>query len=77
MTTQSARSLTETAETLAKRFERLLQQDLANARAGYHEPYYKGYLRDDLSAMLGECGFEVVSAEPFLVSKVVVARKAE
>jgi ubiquinone/menaquinone biosynthesis C-methylase UbiE len=45
--------------------------------AGYHEPYYKGYLRDDLSALLRECGFEVVSAVPFLVSKVVVARKAE
>jgi ubiquinone/menaquinone biosynthesis C-methylase UbiE len=43
--------------------------------AGYHEPYYKGYLRDDLSTMLGDCGFEVVSAHPHLVSKVVVARK--
>ena len=43
--------------------------------AGYHEPYYEGYLRDDLSAMLSECGFEVLDAAPHLVSKVVVARK--
>ena len=43
--------------------------------AGYHEPYYKGYLRDDLGELLAECGFEVVRSEPFLVSKIVVARK--
>lgn len=41
----------------------------------YHEPYYKGYMRDDLAALLGECGFAVESSEPHLVSKVVVARK--
>jgi hypothetical protein len=43
--------------------------------AGYHEPYYKGYLRDDLGDLLEECGFELVLSEPFLVSKIVVARK--
>lgn len=43
--------------------------------AGYHEPYYKGYLRDDLATLLGECGFERAKTEPFLVSKVVVAKK--
>lgn len=43
--------------------------------ATYHEPYYKGYMRDDLAALLAECGFEVESSEPHLVSKVVVARK--
>jgi ubiquinone/menaquinone biosynthesis C-methylase UbiE len=43
--------------------------------AGYHEPYYKGYLRDDLAALLAGCGFERATTEPFLVSKVVVARK--
>ncbi|HYC57496.1 MAG TPA: class I SAM-dependent methyltransferase [Candidatus Binatia bacterium] len=42
---------------------------------GYHEPYYKSYLRDDLSALLIECGMEVAHAEPHLVSKVAVARK--
>jgi ubiquinone/menaquinone biosynthesis C-methylase UbiE len=41
----------------------------------YHEPFYRGYLRDDLSGVLEEVGFEVESAEPHLVSKVVVARR--
>jgi ubiquinone/menaquinone biosynthesis C-methylase UbiE len=43
--------------------------------AEYHEPYYKGYLDDDLAAMLAEVGFTVESSEPHLVAKVVVARK--
>jgi len=43
--------------------------------AGYHEPYYKGYLRDDLAQLLRECGFTVQGSESHLVSKVVVARK--
>jgi ubiquinone/menaquinone biosynthesis C-methylase UbiE len=43
----------------------------------YHEPYYKGYLRDDLATMLAETGFEVEESAPWLVSKVVVARKVE
>lgn len=43
--------------------------------ATYHEPYYKGYLRDDLAAVMNECGFAVESSAPHLVSKVVVGRK--
>jgi ubiquinone/menaquinone biosynthesis C-methylase UbiE len=43
--------------------------------AAYHEPYYKGYLRDDLAGVMGECGFEVEESTPHLVSKVVVGRK--
>jgi hypothetical protein len=43
--------------------------------AAYHEPYYKGYLRDDLAAVMRECGFEVEQSVPHLVSKVVVGRK--
>lgn len=45
--------------------------------AAYHEPYYKGYLRDDLAALLAEVGFTVESSEPHLVSKVVVARRPD
>jgi ubiquinone/menaquinone biosynthesis C-methylase UbiE len=41
----------------------------------YHEPYYKGYVRDPLEDIVREQGFELVSAEPWMVSKVVVARK--
>jgi len=43
----------------------------------YHEPYYKGYLRDDLAAVMTECGFEVEDSAPHLVSKVVVGRKPQ
>ncbi|HET6613115.1 MAG TPA: class I SAM-dependent methyltransferase [Kofleriaceae bacterium] len=41
----------------------------------FHEPYYKGYLQDDLEAGLAEVGFEVTAVETHLVSKVVIARK--
>jgi ubiquinone/menaquinone biosynthesis C-methylase UbiE len=43
--------------------------------ATYHEPYYKGYVRDPLPVALSECGFEVVSDTPALVSRVVIARR--
>ena len=42
----------------------------------YHEPYYKGYVRDPLEAALAECGFADVQGEPHLVSKVVSGRAA-
>lgn len=43
--------------------------------ASYHEPYYKGYLRDDLAGIMRECGFAVESSTVHFVSKVVVGRK--
>jgi ubiquinone/menaquinone biosynthesis C-methylase UbiE len=54
-----------------------LQPVLHGFAASYHEPYYKGYLRDDLAAVMAECGFEVEDATPHLVSKVVVGRKPQ
>jgi ubiquinone/menaquinone biosynthesis C-methylase UbiE len=42
--------------------------------SAYHEPYYKGYLADDLGAVMRECGFEVESTACHGVSKVVVGR---
>lgn len=48
---------------------------LAQFPEQYHEPFYADYMRDDLSALLGEHGLEVESAEPHMVAKVVVARK--
>jgi len=42
----------------------------------YHEPYYKGYLNDDLTSMLTEVGFESISSAPKFVAKVVVGTKA-
>ncbi|ACY13009.1 class I SAM-dependent methyltransferase [Haliangium ochraceum] len=41
----------------------------------YHEPYFKGYLRDDLEPLLEGGGFEVVSSEVHYLVKVVNARK--
>jgi ubiquinone/menaquinone biosynthesis C-methylase UbiE len=52
-----------------------LEPVLHGFAAAYHEPYYKGYLRDDLAAVMAECGFEVEHGAPHLVSKVVVGRK--
>jgi ubiquinone/menaquinone biosynthesis C-methylase UbiE len=43
--------------------------------ASYHEPYYKGYLRDDLAGIMEECGFAVESSTAHFVSKVVIGRK--
>lgn len=45
--------------------------------AAYHEPFYKGYLRDDLAAMMTASGFVLESSVPHLVAKVVVGRKPE
>lgn len=52
-----------------------LARMLAGFPEGYHEPYYKGYLRDPLEEALRETGFEVISSEVAMVSKVVVGRK--
>ncbi len=41
----------------------------------YHEPFFKGYQRDDLANLLGECGFAVVQDEPVYVSRLAVGRK--
>jgi SAM-dependent methyltransferase len=41
----------------------------------FHEPYYKGYLRDPLEDALAESGFDIEPPETHLVSKVVIARK--
>jgi ubiquinone/menaquinone biosynthesis C-methylase UbiE len=41
----------------------------------FHEPFYADYLEDDLAALLREVGFEIESAEPQFVAKVVAARR--
>lgn len=63
---QDSAQLSESAEiaSLLERFTREL-----------HEPYYRGYIRDDLSALLSEAGFEVQNVEPCYVAKLVVATK--
>ena len=41
----------------------------------YHEPYYKGYVADDLGTLLEEAGFRVEARDHVLFSKVIVAKK--
>jgi ubiquinone/menaquinone biosynthesis C-methylase UbiE len=41
----------------------------------YHEPYYRGYLKDDLALALEGEGFEIDRVESHFLAKVVVARK--
>jgi len=41
----------------------------------YHEPYFKGHLKDAVEAICREAGLTVESSTPALLSKVVVARK--
>lgn len=53
-----------------------LRNILHSFPASYHEPYYKGYLRDDLAGIMEECGFAVESSAAHFVSKVVVGRKS-
>jgi len=52
-----------------------LHDVLANFPCTYHEPYYADYLDDDLAATAAECDLEPVSSTPWLVSKVMVARR--
>jgi ubiquinone/menaquinone biosynthesis C-methylase UbiE len=42
----------------------------------FHEPYYAGYLREDLPALFAEAGLETKSADSAFLSKLVVAAKA-
>src|SRR5690606_36947516 len=41
----------------------------------FHEPYYAGYLREDLPALFAEAGLEVVEEKPVFLSRLVVAEK--
>lgn len=41
----------------------------------FHEPYHKGYLKDDIGEALRAVGFEVASSEVCFVAKVVTAQK--
>ena len=42
---------------------------------GFHEPYYKGYLKADLAALLREAGFALMRTEIAFLTKVQVWRK--
>ncbi len=48
---------------------------LGRFAAGFHEPFYRDYVRDDLAAAVADVGLRVESVESHFVAKVVVARK--
>jgi ubiquinone/menaquinone biosynthesis C-methylase UbiE len=54
-------------------FDALLESFPAN----FHEPYYPGYLREDLPALFAEAGFDTQSSKPVFLSKLVVAKKPD
>ncbi len=41
----------------------------------FHEPFYKNYLQTPMEKILTKAGFEVVSNTPYLLTKVIVAKK--
>ncbi|MFT7579930.1 MAG: ubiquinone/menaquinone biosynthesis C-methylase UbiE, partial [Myxococcota bacterium] len=43
----------------------------------YHEPYYKGYLKDPIEEALTEVGFECLDSRNAFLSKVVIARRPQ
>jgi ubiquinone/menaquinone biosynthesis C-methylase UbiE len=50
---------------------------LDNFSSEMHEPFYPGYLRDDLSQLLAAAGMARIHTEPCWVAKVVTATKPE
>ncbi len=52
-----------------------IEDILTSFPKSYHEPFYRGYLNDDLAELLSASGFEVTGEGSHLVSKVVVAQK--
>ena len=42
---------------------------------GFHEPFYKNYIQTPMEKILGQNGFEVLSSAPYLLTKVIVAKK--
>ncbi|MHA1523353.1 MAG: class I SAM-dependent methyltransferase, partial [Alphaproteobacteria bacterium] len=42
---------------------------------GFHEPYYRDYLADDLQAVFGKAGLDCTQAKPAFLAKVMVCQK--
>jgi ubiquinone/menaquinone biosynthesis C-methylase UbiE len=52
-----------------------LEREILAFPARFHEPYYKGFVQDDLAARVGEAGLEPVQTKAAFLTKMVVARK--
>ena len=53
-----------------------LDQMLEYFPIGFHEPYYGSYQQEDLAALFGETGLDVVETERAFLSKAMLLRKA-
>jgi ubiquinone/menaquinone biosynthesis C-methylase UbiE len=52
-----------------------LEREILAFPSRYHEPYYMGYVKDDLAARVAEAGFEVKSSRLAFLTKLVIAQK--
>jgi len=52
-----------------------LSREILAFPSRFHEPYYMGYVKDDLAARVGEAGFEVKSSRLAFLTKLVTAEK--
>ena len=50
---------------------------MENFRRVFHEPYYRGYIGDDIPARMSSAGFEAVAAESHFMTRVWSARKPD
>ena len=48
---------------------------MENFRRVFHEPYYRDYIGDDISARLTSAGFEAIKGESHFMTRVWTARK--
>ena len=52
-----------------------LSREILAFPSRFHEPYYMGFVKDDLAARVGEAGFEVKSSRLAFLTKLVTAEK--
>jgi ubiquinone/menaquinone biosynthesis C-methylase UbiE len=52
-----------------------LRKELLAFPARFHEPYYPGYLKDDLKARVAEAGLRVTGEQQAFLTKIVTAEK--
>jgi ubiquinone/menaquinone biosynthesis C-methylase UbiE len=52
-----------------------LEREILSFPSRYHEPFYMGYVKDDLAARVSEAGLRVTSAQLAFLTKLVIAEK--
>jgi ubiquinone/menaquinone biosynthesis C-methylase UbiE len=52
-----------------------LEQEILGFPARFHEPYYLGYVKDDLAARMSDAGLRVTGTKLAFLTKIVIAEK--